>query len=210
MPPRPKYVFDAKAGRFRSGATGRFIARAKVRRALERALKTRQRKMRALGVQLQRREITLERFRLEMRDGIRAVHGYGSMLARGGFDQMGDAEWGKLGPIVKREYKYLDRMLAQIEGGSRKLDGRFLTRVGQYADGGWRTYHTVEVEVQATRGMDEWKSVLDPDADHCAGDNGCVEESEKGWKPIGHGITPIGQRRCIGACRCHYQFRKAA
>lgn len=210
MPPRPKYRWNATAARY-VDVRGRFVPRAKVRRALERALKTRQRKMKALGTQLQTRQITLQRFRLEMRDGIRAVHGYGSMLARGGFDQMSPAAWGKVGSLVKFEYEKLDQMIAKIEAGKMPLDGRWMGYVGQYAEAGWHTYHLAEVEEQAKRGMDEWRSVMDPDADHCMGENGCVEQAEKGWKPIGRGgIIPIGERRCIRKCRCHYEFRKAA
>ena len=57
------------------------------------------------------------------------------------------------------------------------------------------------------QGKTECRNVLGP-ADHCEGANSCIEQTAKGWVPIGGGaMVPIGSRLCLSNCRCRLEYR---
>jgi hypothetical protein len=132
--------------------------------------------MLALAEQLRTNQISLDAWLLEMRTLVKDVHLYSAAAAKGGWAQMAQADYGRVGQIVRKQYDYLDVFANDIANGL-PLDGRFLRRVALYGEAGRATYHDVEALEMDVRGMDEERNVLHP-ADHC-GD--CVEMTRLGW-----------------------------
>lgn len=177
------------------------MPRAEVRRAIDQALLAEQRRMLTLATELRGNRITIAAWQEEMRAALKELHLYSAAAARGGFDQMGSAEFGQVGQKLREQYRFLDRFAGEIENGLQ-LDGRFTGRVELYAQSGRATYHEHDSRVNEDAGMSEERSVLHP-ADHCTE---CVEQAELDWQPIGE-MVPIGDRQCRGRCHCTVQYR---
>jgi hypothetical protein len=203
--PRRQFTYDPRAGRYRYKSSGRFVSRTVIRDALDAALESRRNRMRLLSEQLVNGEISTFRWYREMRRAIKDVHIYSAALAEGGWDRFRPEQWGRVGALIRDEYRYLARFRAQIASGQQLLDGSFLARVELYLEAGRSTHHVFEREVMIEIGMAEERNVLQP-ADHCSE---CVELTERGWVPIGE-LPPIGKRICKSRCRCYVEYREAA
>lgn len=202
MPSPPsRYRWNARAGRYLDTRTGRFVSWQTIRRELDDALEATKRRMVSAGEQLRAGSISLEDWFVATRRLVKQVHLYSAAAAKGGWAQLSQADYGRVGAIVRDQYEFLLRFAEQI-ATQTPLDGRFLARVKLYADAGRATFHRTEREEMAVRQFTEERSMLHP-ADHCGG---CVAEAAKDWQPIGS-ITPIGERECKGNCRCTMEYR---
>ena len=202
MPP-PSLTFDPDLGRYHT-AGGRVITAAQVRAEMDRSLlKTAQRTQR-LGDDLRAGRISLDVWRVEMKSAIKDAHLRSAALAKGGWDRMTPSDFGRVGQLVRDEYRALEQWTEEIKTGL-PLDGRLRTRGQLYAQAGRATFHQVQAVEMARRGMELERSVLSP-ADHCGQ---CVSEDRRGWRPIGQ-MIPIGERTCGRSCRCTVEFKREA
>jgi hypothetical protein len=197
------YTWDARAERYRD-RFGRFVARREIRSALDATLVNTAKRMRANALSLRDGSMSLDAWAAEMRASIKDVHLYSTAVARGGWDQMTFADFGRVGRLVRDQYAYLDRFVADVEAGLA-LDGRFLTRVNMYQETGRRTYYDAIARQLEDRGFDQARSVLHP-ADHCGE---CIAQAAMGWQPIDE-FVPIGERECLSNCRCHAEYRNSS
>ncbi len=206
--------FDRTSGRFR-GPDGRFIAAARVRPAVDAYLAASGREATRLADDLRAGRISLEEWRLAMKDVIKSTHMNLTRVAKGGRVGMTAADNGRVGQIVRREYGFLERWVEQIKAGW-VLDGRLTARARQYADAGGETFDLLERSEMAGRGMQQERNVLAATADHCLpnplrGTVGCVALTALGWVPIGTLPVPGSVRRSCGRnCRCRLDYRTAA
>lgn len=201
--PPSQYRWNRNAGRYVDGR-GRFVQRAAVRAELDQALIAAKARMLGVSDSLRAGGISLPDWFAEMRQMVKQVQLYSAAAAKGGWAQLAPADFGRIGGLVREQYKFLANFAREIADGL-PLDGRFLRRVALYGEAGRRTYHrTEDIEMEA-RGMNEERSVLHP-ADHC---DDCPAEAAKGWVPIGT-LIPIGERACRGGCKCTKEFRRAA
>lgn len=201
----PTYTWSARSQRYRSLATGRYVSRATVRRALDTALARSQVDILRLGRDLQAGRLTLAEWQVATARQLKAAHLASAAAARGGWAQMTQADYGRVGHRLRDEYAYLSRLAGQIADGTQALDGRLLTRLTLYAQGPRGTYHEQERAGMREAGYTEERNILGG-ADHCAG---CQAETARGWVRIGRGgIVPIGQRQCLANCRCSIAYRR--
>lgn len=182
--------------------SGKFVSRAQVRRALDAALRTNAATVRTLSQQLTSGALSLDDWWAAMRTAVKDANLYGAAAARGGWAQMTQADYGRVGAAVRRQYAYLDRFVGEIDGGL-VLDGRFLNRAMSYMNSGRTLYEDIAADVDEERGMTEERNVLGA-AEHCGG---CLAETARGVVPIGE-LVPIGSRICRGNCRCKIQRRR--
>lgn len=198
----PSYTWDRSALRYRD-AGGRFVSRAEVRQALDDALRSLRREMRETTQRMRAGELTVGEWRVQMQQAVKDVHLFSAALARGGWDQLTQRDFGRVGRIVRKQYGYLEKFAIAIADGL-PLDGRVLVRTDLYFEAGRETYHTTEGAAIDPDEFDQERSVLHP-ADHC---DECVDEAEAGWQPRGE-VVPIGQRLCLGRCKCTMQYRNS-
>lgn len=208
MPTPRRYRWDEAAGRYRQPG-GRFVSRLQVRTALDEAIAARGERMRVLAEQLRAREISVPRWELEMRGLIKDVHLYSAAAARGGWAQLTQADYGRVGQRVRFQYERLNRFAGELRRRKNPLplDGRFLRRVELYAQAGRGTYHAIEGLEMDARGFDEERNIRHA-GDSCTGERGCIEQSRRGWVPRGT-LIPIGQRTCLTSCRCRKRYRNS-
>ncbi|MEO7521509.1 MAG: hypothetical protein ABIW79_06795 [Gemmatimonas sp.] len=203
--PKPRFVFDAVSGRYRSGTTGRYISRGDVRQEVDRVIGKSSARVQGFGRELRDGRLTLDQWRTSMRNEIRTQHLVAAMAAKGGREQMTQSDYGRVGQLVRKQYAYLDNFAREIESGKVRLDGRFLSRSSLYSGASRGTYHAVERTEMLARGFDEEKNILTA-AEHCLG---CLFESARDWVPLGE-LAPIGQRTCRTNCKCRIQYRNSA
>ena len=204
------YTYDPRlrggAGGYRDDSNGRIVPLAEARDALDRTLQNAEDPIRALFEQIRERRISLADWQLQMRELTKNAHISAAVTARGGFDQMSQADWGRVVQRIRNQYEFLDNFAQQIASGQQPLDGRTLLRMQMYQDSAIETYLIFENRQMTNAGFNEERSVLDSKAQHC-GD--CPTEAAKGWVPIGT-LIPIGQRQCLTRCRCTMEYRNTA
>lgn len=201
MPSKPPFSWSPKTGQY-VGPGGRFVPRTEVRRALDKALDAEKAHALDLANALRSGSISLEKWRAEMRETIKLTHLYSASAASGGWAQLSQADYGRIGQIIRGEYAFLEKFAQGIASGKVPLDGNFLQRALQYAEAGRDSYHQTERASARRAGKREERNILHP-ADHCAG---CLGESARGWVRIGE-LIPIGRRICRRKCRCSLRFR---
>lgn len=192
--PQSKFKWNKKASRYT--LRGRFVARSEIRKALDQSLKGTAKRVAELSLSLRSGRISLIEWERLMRINIKDAHLYSRALAKGGWAQMTQSDFGKVGRVVKDQYAYLNRFASQLEDGLL-LDGRFVARTEMYVEAGRSSYYNALDEVQLLAGFEFEQNILHS-AEHC---NGCIEETAKGVVPIGS-LLQIGDRDCLTRCKC--------
>lgn len=203
-PLTPQFEFDEATGQYRWVAgpnAGKFVSRNTVRAALDDYLDTKTAEVMRLAEQLRNREITIAQWQKLMENNIAKIHLASAAAAKGGWAQMDQSDFGRVGSLVKFEYQQMRRLARQIEQGL-PLDGRFTRRVGQYSQAGRHTYHVFDRREQEALGMTKERSLLHA-RDSCLG---CLSAAAKRWQPIGTLPLP-GERDCKRNCRCQMRYR---
>lgn len=201
MPRTRPYRWDPDIARYR-GPSGRLVSRAEVRRAIDTEIRALDREARQLADAYRKGDITLGRWEREMRDLVKDSHLLNAAAAKGGWDQLDPADYGRVGRIVRDEYNHLGGFVGEIAAGFQSTDGTMTSRAQLYTRGGRRTYEAVAESVQREAGKLEQRSVLHP-ADHC---EECVRQAALGWQPLGI-IIPIGERTCLSNDQCTMEYR---
>ena len=199
-----RYAWNDQAGRYVDQRSGRFVSRAAVRDDLDRVLDGITTKMGGVSRSLLDGEINLDRWQLEMMDLVKRAHLVSAASQRGGWAQMTQADFGRVGQIVRREYGYLRNFANQIASGKQPLDGNIARRSKMYGQQARNTFYAFQRNEMERRGYDEERSILNP-ADHCSE---CVDEESKGFQPIGS-MVPIGRRECRSNCKCSVEYRNS-
>jgi hypothetical protein len=204
QPLTPQYLWNEKALQYTNQRTGRFVSRSEITDQLFKVTKHSSDVMRAISQQLRDGDISLSDWQLQMMQEIKTTHLASAAMQRGGWQQMTQADFGRVGQIVRREYGFLRDFANGIESGEIPLDGRILQRASLYGQAGRETNIKFWSNTLSDRGFDEEKSTLNP-AEHCTE---CVDEAAKGWQPMGQ-MIPIGRRRCRSNDRCDQWYRNS-
>lgn len=203
-PLSPEYLWNEKALQYVNRSTGRFVPRSEITNQLFKITEQSSNIMRAISQQLRDGTISLANWQVAMMQEIKTTHLVGAAMQRGGWQQMTQADFGRVGQIVRKEYGFLRDLANGIESGKIKLDGRILLRAAQYGKAGRETNITFWDLEADKRGFDEERSILNP-AKHCVE---CVSEANKGFQKRGD-MIPIGNRICRKSDRCDKEFRNS-
>lgn len=197
------YRWNEKAGRY-IGPNGNFVSKQEVQRAINEAIDQSAKEMRAAALLFREGDLSLSEWQLLMEREIKNTHLANAAAAVGGWAQMTQADYGRVGNQVKAQYQYLRSFVQDIQKGLT-LDGRFLNRVGLYIEAGRATFSLFEKLRNKARGMTEERNLLGA-AEHCTGDGSCTQQTARGWVPIGE-LLPVGQRLCKVKCKCMIEYR---
>lgn len=111
------WEFSRGAKRYRDVRTGRFLTNATITTLRNGLASSREGTIRGLAQMLGRGDLSIQRWELEMREAIKLTHGAEYVFGRGGFRQMTQADWGRVGSIVKDQYSYLNGFSRDIANG---------------------------------------------------------------------------------------------
>jgi hypothetical protein len=215
VPVAPQFKWNSTAGRAREGryvdSAGRFVSRANVRTAIDGTIENSAKNVKALADQLQAGQIDPIAWRNAMMQEIRLSHLANAAAAKGGTDQMSQADWGRAGQRIREQYDYIRNFASQVEAGTQKLDGTLTRRANMYAQAGRDTYEATVKAAMKGKGMTLFRNVLHP-ADHC---QDCLDETAKGWvdinlSPDKGGISNIGSRLCRTSDKCSFEYQTDA
>lgn len=195
------YRWNAGAGRF-VDARGRFVSRAAIRSALDRAIMLEKRTMLSSLVALRKKTISVQEWHFATRQRVKILHLWALATARGGWDAVSPVDYAYVGGILKAQFARLDRFAGEIALGL-PLDGRAVVRLGMYADHARAMYHQLERQVATGAGYTEERNILNPIAEHCAA---CLQITTLGWVPLGS-IPPVGGLTCLSNDRCYRDYR---
>lgn len=150
--------------------------------------------------------ITLPEWEAAMRDMLREQYIAAMELAKGGRENVTQADWGYVGSELKKQYGYLSNFANDIRTNPEAwMNGRLDARMNLYSESGYAALENFIRREHIEQGYDEERRVLGA-ADHCPG---CLEQAGKDWQPIGT-LDPIGAEECLTNCKCEFEFRKSA
>lgn len=205
----PEYFWNQAAGRYASRTTGRFVGQTTIRGELDKAIDNVTERLVSLSRDFRSGKIDGRTWQIESMSLIKQTHLLGAALEKGGWNQLTQSDFGRIGSIVKGEYKYFNNLVSQLESGQQRLDGTLDSRMRLYGQAGRDTYHVFEREDRFTQGYDLERRILHG-RDSCKTSKrpGCIDEAAKGWQEIGK-MVPIGSCTCLSNCRCSVSYRNS-
>lgn len=133
------WSFDTKARRYRSGETGRFLAKRVVTQLRDDVVAAAAKDARALAERAARGEITAEAFRDGMRVAVRNAQAAEYIFGRGGLNAMGSADFGRLGNTLRTAYSRLERLVFDAGHGTIS-EAQAANRAQMAIDGGVKAF----------------------------------------------------------------------
>ena len=202
----PSFTWNDGAGRFRN-ERGRFLSAKQVRSMIDRTLADHQRSVATLTEQLRSRQLSLQEWERRVKVELKDLHLYSAMSALGGRSQLTQQDALRVGRELNRQYRFLRRFADQIQSGKQRMDGTLVNRTRLYVAAGRGSYQATRQREVQSRGFDQERNVL-TDAEHCEGVGSCVEQTARGWVPIG-ALIPLGGRKCVTHDQCFIEYRNS-
>ena len=126
------YTYDPKSRRFR-GPDGRYVSSAQVVGLRDQIISAKTARTASLVNSLYAGTLTPSGFVMAMRDEIKRTVMMEYMLGRGGINAMTQADYGRVGAILKPQYQYLNNFTTQIMEG-KVTKTRAEQRAAMYID----------------------------------------------------------------------------
>lgn len=131
MPPAWNYYRDRN--QYQDATTGKFIAQSRVRSLMQRFENKQKETVRAISDRLSNGEISIQRWVFEMRQAIKDAYVVQYTVGKGGYDNMSQADWGRVGGILRQQYQYLNNFAAEAARGDL-TPRQIAARAGLYID----------------------------------------------------------------------------
>lgn len=159
---------------------GTFVGESKMLQFREAVIAHSKERTNALAKQLANGDINLNQWILGMRQEVKDSFINQYMLAHGGRNSMTQADWGKVGQMVKTQYQHLDQFAADIAIG-RYTEAGVAARARMYAESSSQAFEQAKV---AARGMPELPTVPGAGATRCLSNCRCflkIDEKDDAW-----------------------------
>lgn len=192
----PEYNYGNRSQRWRDASTGRFVSESTVETEMRRQVAATHAELESLTNRLYQGNITLPQWQSAVAQQLADTHMAQSMFAVGGRANMTAQNWGRVGGVLRDEYRYLTNFANDIANG-RVSQAQAVARIRQYGNATqqsyWREY------ANASNGLIHWE--LNP-AEHCAD---CLSLAT--GSPYTASSLPTypgaGETTCRGNCRCN-------
>jgi hypothetical protein len=196
------YEWAPNLARYRDPTTGRFVSRDTIRAGVDQFIVASQARITAISEELRSGKINLAQWQTVMREEIKTTQLMAEALLRGGWEQMTQADYGRVGQRIREQYAFLEDFTDKLRSGEIRTDGQFMNYARMYATSARVGFHEGLEEQMQNAGYTEELNVLHP-AEHC---DECVAATATGWVPIGTN-KPIGTRKCLGNDKCQMKYR---
>lgn len=133
------WQWDDRSKRYRNTESGRFISQRTAVKLRDAYTAGKVADADRLSRKLVNREINLQEWTLEMRRQIKDAYVNQYMLARGGKNNMTQADWGRVGGLIHGQYHYLEGFSRDIDAG-KLSEGQVRTRARMYINGSTRAF----------------------------------------------------------------------
>ena len=186
-------------------ANGKMLSRRSIEQAGNRVLRRNTASTLDLCSRLRNGDISLGMWQMQMKNNIVYGHVSSALAAGGGLQSLDSGQIQYIQEQIKFQLSKLADFSAAIAGGM-KMDGRICRIMKMYLNSARGTFHGIDMSVLANNGFTEYRNVLGANETHCTGSGSCVQVTDQGWAPVGS-LTPIGARKCLSNCLCHWQYR---
>jgi hypothetical protein len=195
------WSYDRRIGRYRDDR-GRFLSKEAVGKLVDSRIDQLEANLRRYTRMLADGNLTLDQWQGSVREAIKNAHIQAALIGYGGKDEMGSAEYGRIGQRLRAEYTYLQGFARDL------LDGRIsnpmaLARIGLYAKSVRGSYWQGTELRQQQQGFSLMKRKLDGQAQHC---QDCLDYAARGIVPIGTLPLPGQRCACRARCRCSIEY----
>lgn len=195
------WVWDARVGRYRDAETGRYLSRQQVLAYVRESIDRTSVVSDQLAGYVSSGILSPNDWRDLFREELKSEYIRQYLLGIGGRDQMTQADWGRLGAMLREQYKYLNEFAKELEGLS---PDQIMARARMYINSSREGFEKAHLQVAKRLGMTEELWVLG-EAEHC---DDCIGFASEDWQPIGHFPEPgAGDTQCLTNCQCHKLYR---
>lgn len=141
----------------------------------------------------------------EVSAALKPAHINAYMVGIGGKAQMNSAEYGKLGAVLKEEYKYLRQFGRDIL--DKKLSrAQIEARINLYAESLYRSYEKGRESGHIANGF-KWERRIRNASESC---QDCIDYAQRGWVELGELPVPGDRCQCKRNCRCTKEYSNRA
>jgi len=175
----PGYAFNVKANRYIRVATGKFVKRSAITDLLTSVTSGTGNRLERLALAAQRGDLTGRQFYELARREIKQATNASTALGRGGWDRVTQADYGRTGAQLKKEYARLGDFAGALERGEVS-ELQAASRARLYSDSSFKRYWEIDRDGKIQRGEkhERWIVVRDDrTCQQCLGlaAQGCVE-----------------------------------
>lgn len=209
MPTKPLWYWDDRVKRYRDPTTGRFIGIAQMNELRPQFINQQKDRLTGLVNVYESEAIDFPTFRSTVVDYLRQTYRDMYVMGAGGAKSMTPSDWGKLGAMLKEQYRYLNPFMDQIERGklsNAQITARLKMYINSANEALWRGFaRDIPIDLPAYPGDGQtacltncqctWDIQQVPDgydcywrlgaAEHCPD---CVENAAR-WNPYRIRIT---------------------
>jgi hypothetical protein len=201
----PGYTWNPASQRYRSGATGRFVARRDVLGLLDGQVNSAGQRLGDLTTALHEGRIAPGPWADQMQSELRRLHSQNRALAVGGWDRMTPRDWGAVGGRLRDDYARVVRLAQEVQAGTVSLP-QALNRVNGYIGNARVQFWNAERDNLPRRPGMVWLDKRNLGiAEHC-GD--CIDYDARGWSSEGVLPPPGMDSECTTHCRCTMEHRE--
>jgi len=195
----PGYTFSPNAARYRSAASGRFVARRDIVSQLDAQVRHGEQQLANLTTALHEGRLSPSVWTEQMRTELSRLHSQNRALGAGGWDRMTQRDWGAVGGKLQSDYRFLTNFAQEVRDGKVSL-AQALNRANLYAGNARTQFWAAEREQRPhTAGMVSIERRQLGAAEHCAD---CVAYYDAGWSMAGVLPGPGTRSACRTNCKC--------
>jgi len=198
----PGYTWSHEAGRYRSSATGQFVARRRIAELLDAQINSASARYAELTTAFYEGRVSSTVWVEQMRTEQRRLTLQNEALGAGGWDRLGPTQWGRAGRDLRDQYAKIAGTAQDIVDGKITL-AQALARANEYAGATRAHFYQAESETvqrSASNMIVIERRVLGSGGKTC---KDCVEFYEMGWQIMGVLPPPCKDSICGGNCKCH-------
>jgi hypothetical protein len=199
--PLPGYTFETDIGRYRNGATGRFVARKDILGLLESQTNAVEARIGELTNAVMEGRISAVVWQEQMRTEVKRQVLQQAALGSGGFDQISQSTYGRAGADLRQLYGQISGTAQDIADGKISM-AQAQARANEYAGHGRSHFYEAErekVKPSASNMMLIERRLLAGGGKVCPD---CVNFYDQGWQPMNYLPAPGADSICRGNCRC--------
>jgi len=193
-------VYDESAKQFRQN--GRVVSNQAVRAEIDKLTAFVSKEAQRIGKKYADGKIGIAQFEIEMRELLKSSHLVASSVGRGGRARMSQADWGKVGSRLKREYTYLQKFARKLAQG-KIAKAVTPNRAKSYSSSVVMSYHETMRTEQTQNSVTDIKVRLIQNSKE--GCSECTADADRGWVAV-EDMQEIGTRICQNFCLCEFEF----
>ena len=202
------YTWDSTIARYRD-LRGRFVRETTVLQYVDRGIANAQSIGQHIGTLAGEGTLSPSAFNAVMRRELKAEYIRQYVLQRGGRAAMESSDWGRIGGMLREQYRYLDQFTADIAAGNVS-PAQARIRTGMYFKSAREAAERARRVAKEGAEYNEVRWVLQP-GENCPD---CQAWARLGWQPIepwpyGANCVPgSGCTVCLTNCNCILQWQK--